>query len=141
MVPKNKPKKRAQNRNKEEQMGTPNATEDDAGGVDTEEIAETKAAESNVPTPIEDVGDADNENNDNEVAKTTKEEFDVPDAGQANTYGEGAATDSNVRISYKTLEGNTVIEVAERNIDDYKEPIQEPPTDTSGFLDEMEAED
>jgi hypothetical protein len=59
MVPKNKSKKREQNRNKEEQMETPNATEDDAGGVDTEVIAEKKAAESNVQTiqtPIEDVG-------------------------------------------------------------------------------------
>ena len=67
-------------------METTDATEDDAGEVDTEEIAEKKAAESDVPTiqtPIEDVGEAD---------KTTKDGFNVPAAGQANTHGEWAAT-------------------------------------------------
>jgi hypothetical protein len=125
MVPNNKPKKREQNRNKEEQMETQNATEDGIGGMDTKEIAEKKAAKSNIHTiqpPIEDDGD-----DDNEAANTTNEEFDGPAAEQANTYGEGAATDSK---------GDTIIEVTERNTDDYREP----PTDTSGFLDEMEAE-
>jgi hypothetical protein len=42
----------------------------------------------------------------------------------------------DVRITYKTLKGDTVIDVAERNIDESKEP----PTETSGFLDEMKAE-
>jgi hypothetical protein len=135
MVSKTKPKKGEQNRNKEKQMETTDATEDDAGEVDTEEIAEKKAAESNVPSIqaySEDLGDADNENNDDEAAKTTKEGSNVPAAEQAN--------DSNVSITYETIKGDTVIEVTERNIDEYKEPIQEPPNDTSGFLDEMEAE-
>jgi hypothetical protein len=55
----NKPKARMQNRNKEGQVETANATEDDAGEVDTEEIAEKKAAEPDKPasqTPIEDEG-------------------------------------------------------------------------------------
>ena len=106
-------------------METTDATEDDAGEVDTEEIAEKKAAESDVPTiqtPIEDVGEAD---------KTTKDGFNVPAAGQANTHGEGVATDSNMGEH-----DEHTVEVAERNIDKSKEP----PSDTSRFLDEMKAE-
>ena len=50
-------------------------------------------------------------------------------------WGE-ADTEYNNDEAAKTLRKNTVIEVAEKNIDESKES----PTDTSGFLDEMKAE-
>jgi hypothetical protein len=166
MVSKYKPKDKEQNRNNEGQMETTDATEDDAGKVDTEEIAEEKAAKPGEPdsqTPIEDEGEDGNDKDDDEAARTTKEKFDVPTAEQVNNHVEGAATDSpieehdehtvDVRIAYKTPKGGTVDtankeanldystnKVTERNNNESEEPAYEPPIDTSEFLDEIKAE-